>query len=737
MSRARSRRPSSPTRRRRPNLQLIASLDIARRQMELEGYAMTMQTTELAIRLRSAINTHPLISKYFKVATPEEMVPAEFRASGIKDYGPPHSTWAAVLDAWDQDEFALDPTRLTVICGSAGFDGTQFKGILAERFDIQLNKTSRNSVLIQTNINNTHSDAALLIKTLADLSREIEQKLAQDGKEGKDAFAARVKSLMTDVPDLPNFSRFHDAFRENAKAVSNEGHMRPAFFMAYDEANCEYVKLASKDIDDRLKNGPELVSANFVIPYPPGFPDHGARAGDHRRDHHLHAQARRQGDPRLPGREGHQDAEAGGLEGAPGRGKGSMRRQGRARHRRAIDPTTEFGERFMQAFFEFLQANPYILLFFTVGMAVWVGKASVKGYGLGMVAAAVVVGAALATWASTYGVKLQLDNFAKSLFYYLFMYGVGLRVGPAFFNSLKKDGLKFTILAVVCAFMGLALVVGVSGMLDLPAGAAGGILAGSQTMSAAIGTAEMAVTQGAYKIPDGTTAEQVSAMIALGYGVTYIWGTVGIILICKYLPRWWGIDARKAAKEYEAEFGVANVDDTGLSGYRPGGVRAYRLENKAVVGQSIAKFRQSHPQYRIVNVVRNGEKLGADPDTVTAGRRPGRRRRQARGPDQQPGPDRARSAGRKDPQHPARPGGDPRAEQGRRRPRAEGIPAGGLRRDKCRSCVSSAPGSRSRSARRRSCSASTSSLWQASRPRSTRRLRSWARSRGRARRPTC
>jgi arginine decarboxylase len=255
-----------------PNLQLIASLDLARRQMELEGYAMTMQMTELAIRLRSAINTHPLISKYFKVATPEEMVPAEFRASGIKDYGPPNSTWSAVLDAWDKDEFALDPTRLTIICGSAGFDGTQFKGILAERFDIQLNKTSRNSVLIQTNINNTHSDAALLIKTLADLSREIEQRLAQGGKEGKEAFAARVKSLMTDVPDLPNFSRFHDAFRENSKSVSNEGHMRPAFFMAYDEANCEYVKLASKDIDDRLKNGPELVSANFVIPYPPGFP---------------------------------------------------------------------------------------------------------------------------------------------------------------------------------------------------------------------------------------------------------------------------------------------------------------------------------------------------------------------------------------------------------------------------------------------------------------------------------
>src|SRR6187431_101259 len=272
----------------------------------------------------------------------------------------------------------------------------------------------------------------------------------------------------------------------------------------------------------------------------------------------------------------------------------------------------------MNAFFEFLKAQPYILLFFTVGMAVIVGKFSVKGYGLGMVAAAVVVGAALATWASVYGVKLQLDNFAKSLFYYLFMYGVGLRVGPSFFNSLKKDGLKFTILAVFCSILGLILVVLCANMFGLPPGAAGGILAGSQTMSAAIGTAEMAVTQGAYKLPPGSTAESVSGMIALGYGVTYIYGTVGIILICKYLPKIWGIDARKAAKEYEASHGVANVDDANITGFRPSGLRAYTLQNAEVAGKTISQFRQTNPQYRIVNVVRGEEKLGAAADTRLA-----------------------------------------------------------------------------------------------------------------------
>src|SRR5512139_1930912 len=270
----------------------------------------------------------------------------------------------------------------------------------------------------------------------------------------------------------------------------------------------------------------------------------------------------------------------------------------------------------MEAFFKYLAANPFLLLFLTVGLAVWVGRFSVKGYGLGMVAAAIVVGVALATWASTYGVKLQLDNFAKSLMYYLFMYGVGLRVGPSFFNSLKKDGVTFTILAVICAVLGLVLCVVGSRMFGLPAGAVGGVLAGSQTMSAAIGTAEMAVTQGAFKVPQGSTAEAISAMIALGYGITYIWGTVGIILICKYLPKWWGVDARQSAREYEEKFGVPNLDDVGLSGYRPAGLRAYRLENKQTAGKSIAQFRQTYPQYRILNIVRGGEALGASPDLV-------------------------------------------------------------------------------------------------------------------------
>ena len=77
---------------------------------------------------------------------------------------------------------------------------------------------------------------------------------------------------MEDVPDLPNFSHFHEAFRDDAKSATTEGHMRAAFYTAYREEDCEHVKLKDTAIDERLKNGPALVAATFVIPYPPGFP---------------------------------------------------------------------------------------------------------------------------------------------------------------------------------------------------------------------------------------------------------------------------------------------------------------------------------------------------------------------------------------------------------------------------------------------------------------------------------
>jgi arginine decarboxylase len=255
-----------------PNQQLIASLDVARRQMELEGYGLVSNAIEIALAIRQAVNNNPLISKYFRILGADAMVPAAYRQTGFVDYLAPGTNWVNALKSLQDDEFCLDPTRMTLVCGTAGYDGTQFKGILSNQYGIQVNKTSRNSVLFQSNINNTRSDVAHLIRVLAEIAGEVDRGLTQGGANAKKTFEARVKSLMTDVPDLPNFSHFHQSFRGDAGAKTNEGDIRSGFYSAYDVAGCEYIRLADPEIDRRLKTGPDLVSASFVIPYPPGFP---------------------------------------------------------------------------------------------------------------------------------------------------------------------------------------------------------------------------------------------------------------------------------------------------------------------------------------------------------------------------------------------------------------------------------------------------------------------------------
>ncbi len=77
-----------------PNQQLIASLDVARRQMELEGYGLVHNAIEIALAIRQAVAAHPLISKYFSIVGADEMVPAAYRQSGFTDYLEPGTNWA-------------------------------------------------------------------------------------------------------------------------------------------------------------------------------------------------------------------------------------------------------------------------------------------------------------------------------------------------------------------------------------------------------------------------------------------------------------------------------------------------------------------------------------------------------------------------------------------------------------------------------------------------------------------
>ncbi len=253
-----------------PNYQIIASLDVGRRQVELEGFEFVQRQVESAMAIRRAVATHPLLQKYFRVLTVANMIPEEYRESGVEAYFKPEQGWIDKWSMWAQDEFVLDPTRITLAVGGTGWDGDTFKTkVLMDKYGIQINKTSRNTVLFMTNIGTTRSSVAYLIEVLVEIANELDELLDDASKMEKRSFQNRVQSLVEHVPPLPDFSRFHDAFRTGRKTP--EGDIRSAFFLAYDEDNCDYLQL-DQSLVARLEKGELLVSASFIIPYPPGFP---------------------------------------------------------------------------------------------------------------------------------------------------------------------------------------------------------------------------------------------------------------------------------------------------------------------------------------------------------------------------------------------------------------------------------------------------------------------------------
>lgn len=252
-----------------PNYQLLASLDAGRRQVQFEGYELGEKSLELAMSVRAKIHDHPLLHKYFRVLTVRDFIPDQFRPSGLDEYYTDQGGWNRMEDAWEHDEFVLDPTKITLAVGMSGIDGDTFKNkYLMDLYNIQINKTSRNSILFMTSIGTTRGSVAYLINTLLNIAGKLEKEHQALNNKEKEIVEKRIKSLMEDVPPLPDFSHFHASFQ--AVPGVPGGNIRQAYFLAYKQENCDYIPL--NQCLDTMKNEHSLVSTNFVIPYPPGFP---------------------------------------------------------------------------------------------------------------------------------------------------------------------------------------------------------------------------------------------------------------------------------------------------------------------------------------------------------------------------------------------------------------------------------------------------------------------------------
>jgi arginine decarboxylase len=222
--------------------------------------------------LRERIDFDPLLGKYFRVLSPNEMIPLEYRPSGVRHYYDPGLGWGRMDLAAESDEFVLDPTRLTLDVGRTGMDGDTFKQLLMDKYDIQINKTSRNTVLFMIHIGMTRGTIAHLVNELTQIALDLDDKLDRWSDVERAQFDRKVHTLTEDLPPLPNFSRFHAIFRPTPASTTLEGDMRRAFFFAYEESRCEYLLLDDDVLLATVRSGREVVSAGFVTPYPPGFP---------------------------------------------------------------------------------------------------------------------------------------------------------------------------------------------------------------------------------------------------------------------------------------------------------------------------------------------------------------------------------------------------------------------------------------------------------------------------------
>jgi len=279
-------------------------------------------------------------------------------------------------------------------------------------------------------------------------------------------------------------------------------------------------------------------------------------------------------------------------------------------------------------FFTYLSNNPFVFLFLCLATGYPLGWITVKGISLGTTAGTLVVGVLLALAAfAIYDLKIDAPGLVSDIFLMMFMYAIGMKVGPQFFSGLARGGMDFVVIGLIVVFSNFLIVVLGAKMMDMAPGYAAGIISGSYTVTAVIGVAQSAVSSGAFKLPDGITADQVGANIAAGYAISYILSSVFIILLIKYLPSMFGIDPVKAGKEAEADFGAGGENaalpsTAGFSkmGVVPMDIRAYKVEHEELVGKTVEELFRKYPRAAVLKVVRGDEVIdGSDNPTIQMG----------------------------------------------------------------------------------------------------------------------
>ncbi|MEG2514734.1 MAG: aspartate-alanine antiporter, partial [Bacteroidaceae bacterium] len=222
-----------------------------------------------------------------------------------------------------------------------------------------------------------------------------------------------------------------------------------------------------------------------------------------------------------------------------------------------------------------LREHPELAIFLTVGIGFWVGKFKIKQVSLGTVTSVLLVGVIIGQ------LNIEVGGPVKSVFFLLFLFAIGYKVGPQFFRGLKKDGLpQVAFAAVMCVFC-LLVPWALAKLMGYNMGEAAGLLAGSQTISAVIGVASDTINNMNISAAEKQNFVNV---IPVAYAVTYVFGTAGSAWVLASIgPKMLGglEKVKKACNELESQMGETEFDQPGfINAERPVVFRAYKIENE-------------------------------------------------------------------------------------------------------------------------------------------------------------
>jgi len=258
-----------------------------------------------------------------------------------------------------------------------------------------------------------------------------------------------------------------------------------------------------------------------------------------------------------------------------------------------------------------LRENPELALFLTLALGFVVGRFSIGSFKLGNVVGTLLAGLLIGQ------LGIDVPPIVKAVFFDLFLFATGYKVGPQFFRGLGKSALPQVALAAVVCVTCLLTAYLTAKILGFDAGTAAGMMAGAFGDSAIIGTASNAITN--LNLPPDETKRLLNN-VPMAYAVTYLVGTTcSVWFLTTMGPKLLGADIVAESKKMEEEAGGSEEDEGPVPAYREWDFRAYRLRDEWA-GRSVGDLEQSFAPERVFveRVRQDGHVVEAEPATVLA-----------------------------------------------------------------------------------------------------------------------